>query len=139
MPGYSGTPLAQKLGIKPGWTVLVENAPPHYGQLLDPMPAGVKFVAKLSTAVDLVHFFVRSRSALAKSLRQMLRKMRPDAVIWVSWPKKASQIETDITDHVIRDVALPMGLVDIKVCAVDETWSGLKLVLRVELRPKISQ
>jgi hypothetical protein len=130
MAGYSGTPLAKKLGIKPGTTVSVRGELAHYERLVSPVPAGVQLSARLGTTTDIAHIFVTRRAQLAKALRDALQKLRPDAAIWVSWPKKASKVPTDITEDTIRAVALPLGLVDIKVCAVDETWSGLKLVLR---------
>ncbi len=134
MAGYSGTPLPAKLGIKPGFLVLVVNEPANYRLLLAPLPESVTFVKKLTNAVDLIHLFTKSAAELDTKLRAWRREMKPEATIWVSWPKKASKVATDITEDVIRDVALPMGLVDVKVCAVDETWSGLKLVIRKELR-----
>ena len=134
--GYSGTPLSKKLGFKAGQSVCAPGAPANYRKLLAPMPAGVEFQARVSKTADLVHFFTTSKAELAKSLVAWLKVLGPDAVIWVSWPKKTSKVATDITEDTIRAVALPMGLVDIKVCAVDETWSGLKLVLRKELRTK---
>lgn len=134
MAGYSGTPLAAKLGIKPGSAVLVVNEPPNYRQLLAPLPPDVTFVKKLTNSVDLVHLFTKSAAELDAKLRLWRHAIKRDATIWVSWPKKASKVATDITEDVIREVALPMGFVDVKVCAVDETWSGLKLVIRKELR-----
>jgi len=134
--GYSGTPLAKKLGFKPGQRVSAPGAPPNYRKLLAPLPDGVEFQARVSKTTDLVHLFTTSRAELARNLAAWLKVLAPDAAIWVSWPKKTSKVLTDITEDTIRAVALPMGLVDIKVCAVDDTWSGLKLVLRKELRPK---
>jgi len=134
MAGYSGTPLAAKLGIKPGFTVLADGAPEDYASLLAPLPAGVTFVNTLTKSVDLVHLFTKSASELDARLRSWRHAMKSDGTIWISWPKKASKVPTDITEDVIREIALPMGLVDVKVCAVDETWSGLKLVVRKELR-----
>jgi Protein of unknown function (DUF3052) len=134
MAGYSGTPLAKKLGIKSGFTVFADGAPADYALLLAPIPDDVKFVRKLTSAVDLIHLFTKSAAELAAKLRVWRHGMKSDGTIWVSWPKKASKVPTDITEDEIRDVALPMGLVDVKVCAVDETWSGLKLVIRKELR-----
>ena len=128
--GYSGTPLAKKLGIKAGATVCLSHAPKHYGGLVAPLPDGVRLVGRVSGATDLIHIFVTRRKDLASGLRSTLKAMRPDAAVWVSWPKKASGVATDITEDTIREIALPMGLVDIKVCAVDEVWSGLKLVIR---------
>ena len=132
--GYSGTPLAKKLGIKPGARVLVAGAPKTYLQSLEPLPDGVTFEKMVSESINLIHVFTDSRAKLASALAQYRKKMRPDATIWVSWPKKASKVPTDITEDTVREVALPMGLVDVKVCAVDEVWSGLKLVIRKELR-----
>jgi hypothetical protein len=132
--GYSGTPLAKKLGIKVGTQLYALNAPSHYLDLLDPLPDAVAVVTKLSTRVDVAHLFVTLRVDLASHLQRCLKSLRDDAAIWVSWPKKTSKVPTDITEGTIRDVALPMGLVDIKVCAVDEVWSGLKLVVRRENR-----
>src|SRR5262245_56385683 len=132
--GYSGTPLAKKLGFKAGDLVSLLSAPPDFRKLLEPLPEGVRFAAKLDKAARIVHVFAMRKAELAKTLALCHKSLAPDAAIWVSWPKKAAKMETDITEDVIRAVALPMGLVDIKVCAVDETWSGLKLVLRKELR-----
>jgi hypothetical protein len=130
MAGYSGTPLATKLGIKPRSTLLAVSAPAAYAALLAPIPDGVKFVKKLTTSVDLIHLFTKSAAELDEKLRAWRNAIRPDAIIWISWPKKASKVTTDVTEDVIREIALPMGFVDVKVCAVDETWSGLKLVIR---------
>jgi hypothetical protein len=135
MAGYSGTPLARKLGIKPGSSVFVDGAPMPYEQLLAPMPEGVRVQSALDSSTDVVHLFSTSRRDLAAALKRTLRLLRPDAAIWVSWPKKSSRVPTDITEDAIRELALPLGLVDIKVCAVNEIWSGLKLVVRKELRP----
>jgi hypothetical protein len=132
--GYSGTPLAKKLGIGAGHRVWLARAPVNYRTLVAPLPDGVRFVTKPSTTTDVAHVFTSKRRELEKTLRTLRAALKPDAAIWVSWPKKASKLPTDITEDVIRDVALPMGFVDIKVCAVDETWSGLKLVLRKERR-----
>jgi len=134
--GYSGTPLSKKLGYKAGQRVAAPGAPSNYRKLLAPLPDSVEFQARVTKSTDLVHVFTTSKAELAKNLVAWLKILAPDAAIWVSWPKKASKVPTDITEDTIRAVALPMGLVDIKVCAVDETWSGLKLVLRKELRPK---
>jgi len=132
--GYSGTPLAKKLGIKAGATVFLSNPPANYAKLVAPLPGGVSMARRVTMATDLIHFFFTSRTALERGLKSALKSMRRDAAVWVSWPKKSSGVSSDITEDTIRAVALPMGLVDIKVCAVDETWSGLKLVVRKELR-----
>ena len=132
--GYSGTPLAKKLGFKPGARVCLLRAPAGYRKMLEPLPDGVKFGAKIDAAIDVVHVFTMSKGELAKTLAACRKTLSPDAAVWVSWPKKASKVPTDITEDVIRALALPMGFVDVKVCAVDETWSGLKLVVRKNLR-----
>lgn len=134
MAGYSGTPLAKKLGIKPGTRLFVKDAPKSYARLVAPLPEGVEFVRRLAGDVDIVHTFNTERAALRETLRNLNRAIKSEAAIWVSWPKKASKVETDITEDTIREIALPLGLVDIKVCAVDATWSGLKLVRRKESR-----
>ena len=128
--GYSGTPLAQKLGIKPGMTVATVGAPATYRDLVSPMPEDVTIATKVTPAAGVVHLFATKRSVLAAALASAMGKTSPTTAIWVSWPKQASKVPTDITENPIRDVALPLGLVDIKVCAVDATWSGLKLVTR---------
>ena len=128
--GYSGTPLAKKLGIRAGARVFLHAAPANYAQLVAPLPAGVQTVPRIDAATDVVHLFATERAALDKRLRSARQALRDDAAIWVSWPKKSSQVVTDISGDVVRELALPLGLVDIKVCAVDETWSGLKLVVR---------
>jgi len=132
--GYSGTPLAKKLGIKPHGRVHVVSPPSNYRSLLAPLPADVKFVRRLDRTVDVLHVFTTSEGELRAFLQTAIRKVRADAAVWVSWPKKASKVPTDITEDTIRAVALPLGLVDIKVCAVDEVWAGLKLVVRKEHR-----
>jgi hypothetical protein len=134
MAGYSGTPLAKKLGLKENTRLFAAGAPQNYLKVLHPLPQGVSLAKQVDDKTDIVHIFATQRARLAEALRGTLKKMKPDAAIWVSWPKKASKVETDITEDTIREIALPMGLVDIKVCAVDETWSGLKLVIRKELR-----
>ncbi len=134
MPGYSGTPLAKKLGIKLGFRVKTKNAPAGYEQLLAPLPEKVAFSNAFRSEVDLWHLFTASESELRNSLALAMRQIRQDGMIWVSWPKKSSGVASEITEDTIRSVALPMGLVDVKVCAVDETWSGLKLVIRKENR-----
>ena len=132
--GYSGTPLAKKLGIAEGTRLRVVDPPRDYGDIVDPLPARVVMAQRVDDTTDLVHVFVLSRARLAKALAATLGAMRRDCAVWVSWPKKASGVATDVTEDVVREVALPMGLVDVKVCAVDATWSGLKLVVRKELR-----
>jgi hypothetical protein len=132
--GYSGTPLARKLGIAEATRVLPVAAPDDYATLLAPLPDNVQFAGQPGPTVDIAHVFATRRADLHKQLTMLRGKLRPDAVIWVSWPKKSAKVTTDITEDTIREVALPLGLVDIKVCAVTDVWSGLKLVVRRELR-----
>jgi hypothetical protein len=134
MAGYSDTPLAKKLGIKEGCKVLVIKAPAEYRALLAPLPASVAFTSTANSSINLAHVFATERQVLAELLPTLRKKLSPEAAVWVSWPKKSSKAPTDITETTIREVALALGFVDIKVCAVTEVWSGLKLVVRKELR-----
>ena len=132
--GYSGTPLAKKLGITDAMRVHAKGAPDEYADWLAPLPPGVIIASRLAKDVGLVHLFHRERAALAADLERLRGTLGADVPVWVSWPKKASKLPTDLTEDVIRDVALPLGFVDVKVCAVSDVWSGLKLVVRKALR-----
>ena len=132
--GYSGTPLARKLGIVAGKKIHATNEPREYKSWLDPLPAQVAFEEKPSSETDLVHIFVDKKADLAALLPDLRKKLKSDVALWVSWPKKAAKVPTDITEDTIRDLALPLGFVDVKVCAVSEVWSGLKLVVRKAYR-----
>jgi hypothetical protein len=132
--GYSGRSLAQKLGMAEGRRIRVLNGPADYRQWLAPLPPGVVFERALSARTDIVHLFVARRADLAGELPRLRETIRADAAVWISWPKRASKVATDVTEDVIRELALPLGFVDIKVCAVSDVWSGLKLVIRKELR-----
>lgn len=132
--GYSGTPLVKKLGIGPGTHVAVLSKPAGYELLLGRLPEGASLEAMPSRKTTLVHVFSTERSELLERLKELRAKLGETVPIWVSWPKKASKVQTNITEDTIREVALPLGYVDIKVCAVSEVWSGLKLVVRKELR-----
>ena len=134
MAGYSGTPLPRKLGIKPGLTVVTINASANYRRLLGQIPDSVTFSNRVTANSMFVHLFTTKRSELERRLSILRDKISDNGAIWVSWPKKSSGISTDVTEDVIREIALPFGFVDIKVCAVDETWSGLKLMIRRENR-----
>jgi hypothetical protein len=134
MAGYSGKPLAQKLGIKPGMTMVTLNEPPTYRRSLGKEADAVNFSGRVTADCDFVHIFARRRSELQAQLKRLRGKLADAGTIWVSWPKKSARVPTDITEDEIRAVALPLGFVDIKVCAVDETWSGLKLMIRREER-----
>lgn len=134
--GYSGTPLVKKLGYTSGFRAVLEGEPSDYLDLLDfpaRQPEGMAFVAPPDGA-DLVHLFTTEAAVLAQRLPRLREQIAQDGMIWVSWPKRASKVDTDVTEDTIRAVALPLGLVDVKVCAVDATWSALKLVIRRELR-----
>ena len=137
MIGYSGTPLVRKLGIKPGTKlVVVGDVPDEYRTWLGPLPERTTITGRGRPPFQAVHVFVTTRAELAKQLAHLRKTLTPDGYVWVSWPKKASRVPTNITEDVIREVALPLGFVDIKVCAVSEVWSGLKLVIRVSERIK---
>ena len=134
MAGYSKTPLIKKLGIKVCTKIYIKNSPANYEELVHPLPGDVRIVKRLTGQLDVVHLFTRHKSELEKCLEIYIGKIKQAGMIWVSWPKKSSGVKSDFTEDTIREVALPLGLVDIKVCAVDETWSGLKLVIRKENR-----
>ena len=131
--GYSGTPLPKKLGLAPGMRVCAIGCD-DYAALVGAGDLGLAMQAKPDATTDLVHLFATRRGELEAWLPKLRRALRPDATLWVSWPKKSSKVDTDIVEGTIREVALPLDLVDVKVCAVDAVWSGLKLVLRKQLR-----
>ena len=132
--GYSGTPLAKKLGIAAGLRVAAIDPPGDYRLLMTPWPEGAVLSPRVDAGTDLVHLFVRERAVLAGEAARLRELLGDGAVLWISWPKKAARVATDITEDGIREIVLPMGWVDVKVCAVDAVWSGLKLVVRRELR-----
>ena len=132
--GYSGTPLARKLGVQPGHRVAWLGAPDHFDELVGPLPDGVRVQRRIGKELDVLVQFATGRADLAKRMPELKRAVFPAGAAWIGWPKRSSGVATDITEDVVREVALPLGLVDTKVCAIDETWSGLKLVVRKELR-----
>jgi hypothetical protein len=132
--GYSGTPLPQKLGIKPGMTLHVVDAPMDYAALIAPVGAKVAFATRLTKDVELLHAFVTRKGRLEEVLDRARAGLGSEAIVWVSWPKKAAGVASEVTEDTVRDLALPLGFVDVKVCAVDNVWSGLKLVVRKTLR-----
>ena len=134
MAGYSGKPLSQKLGIQPGFRIFAANAPKPYGDIVGPLPDGARVVTRVAASLDMVHLFATQARGLSGKLKRLRAVIAPDGMIWVSWPKKASGVATDLSDVVVRGVGLPLGLVDVKVSAVDETWSGLKFVIPVAQR-----
>ena len=131
--GYSETPLAKKLGFKPGELLWASGMPASVKQMLD-AEAHPRYLARPTKVLAAAHIFHTSAKQLEAELEALRLKLAPDGMVWVSWPKKAAKLETDITEDTIRRIALPMGYVDVKVCAVDEIWSGLKLVIRKTLR-----
>jgi hypothetical protein len=132
--GYSGTPLPQKLGIKEGHVVGVVNAPAGFAKTLGTLPTGARVVENAAAPRAVVIAFVTQRNALAAGLAAWTRAIHPAGSLWIAWPKKASGVATDLVEDTIREIALPTGLVDNKVCAIDDTWSGLRLVVRVANR-----
>lgn len=134
MAGYSGRTLVEKLGIKPGTRIAIIHAPRAYRRTLGQLPPGVTVTSAARGVLQLIQFFTVDRALLERQLPGLLRALAPNGALWVSWPKKASGVPTDVTEDVVRAVALPTGLVDVKVAAVDEVWSGLKLVRRLKNR-----
>jgi hypothetical protein len=132
--GDSNKPLAQKLGIKRGFTVAVINPPENYWDLLETLPDDVAVQDIDGGPFDLIHVFTTEKKVLERNLERLKDRIAPDGMIWVSWPKKSSKVQADLNENVIRELALGIGLVDVKVVAVDETWSGLKLVIRLKDR-----
>lgn len=129
--GYSRRSLSQKLGIKPNTRVIALGAPPAYQALLAPLPSGATVQTKLPASSDFIHHFARSRTNLAEQLPLLASALTDEGILWVSWPKRAAAAETDLTENIVRELGLTQGLVDVKVCAVDEVWSALKFVRRV--------
>ncbi len=129
--GYSGTPLLQKLGIKPDMKILLVNPPPDYAQILQ---ADIRKQVVKTVPADFVHIFATAKKDLQKQFDTLIEKLAPTAIIWISWYKKSAKMNTDITEDVIREIVLPNGWVDVKVCAVNELWSGLKIVKRLKER-----
>lgn len=137
--GYSGTPLAKKLGIKQGFSLMIVNAPADYLELVSPLLNDVTMSQDRQSGLDLVHLFTNSRDELFAELSECHHLIKQDGAIWVSWYKKAAKLPTEITEDTIREAAFPLGLVDVKVCAVDDKWSGLKVVIRRENRDSVNR
>ena len=134
MAGYSGTPLAKKLGLKAGMTAVCLNAPSHYEELLAPLPESITWQTYIDDTVDFIHYFTKSRRELAQLFPTLKAALAKDGLLWVSWPKKAAKVATDLDGNIVRELGLATGLVDVKVAAVDGVWSGLKFVYRVQDR-----
>jgi hypothetical protein len=139
MAGYSGTPLIQKIGIRPGHRIILKNEPPSFLKDLGPLPEGAEHSNNSSGKADVVVCFTERKADLQKRFSALASRLAPDGMLWISWPKKASGFPTDLTEDVVREVGLGCGLVDVKVCAIDETWSGLKFVIRAKDRPSASK
>lgn len=137
--GYSGTSLAKKLGIKPGFRIRIENEPENYYRLFADFPDDVAETSDKTSPKDLIHFFTRSKKELQSQIKQLRNEIKLNGCIWISWPKQAAKMETDLNGNIVRQMGLENGLVDIKVCAVDEIWSGLKFVIPVKDRKKESR
>jgi hypothetical protein len=137
MAGYSGTPLVKKLGIKAGQRVALLNAPPDFGQTLGALPDDITLHSAVrgKGAFDVIVLFAADRARLEQGLAALPKRLTPAGALWIAWPKKASGVATDLTDNVVRNMGLETGLVDNKVCAVDDTWSGLRFVIRLRDRP----
>ncbi len=136
MAGYSGKSIVQKLGIKPGFRIFTAGLSGAYRDIVGELPADVTIVSRLKAPLDMVHVFATQSAGLAGKLRGYRTAIAPDGMVWVSWPKKASGVATDLSDVVVRDTALALGLVDVKVCAIDATWSALKFVIPKEQRAR---
>ena len=132
--GYSGTPLVKKLGIKPSMKVAFIDAPAQYLDLLGELPADLRVLRRLGRGMDFVHFFSASYTRLERRLPALKRSLAYDGMLWLSWPKKSSKLDKDLAEGDVRTMGLQSGLVDVKVCAVDEDWSGLKFVYRLQDR-----
>lgn len=132
--GYSGTPLPKKLGIKESHRIAFVNAPPDFNETLGVLPAGVEIFKRPRAPLDLVVLFVKSEKELLARFEQLAARLAPAGMLWVAWPRKSSGVGTDLSDHVVRQTGLDAGLVDNKVCAIDEVWSGLRFVIRLKDR-----
>ena len=134
MAGYSGTPLAKKLGIKEGSRIALVNAPKDFRSVLGDLPDNVEFVSRPTKSLDMILFFVMSERVLARDFAKLSEKLVTNGMIWIAWPKKSSGVTTDLTEQRVQRIGLDAGLVDVKICAIDETWSGLKFVYRLKDR-----
>ena len=138
MAGYSGTPLVKKLGIKPGSNIVLVNAPSDYATELD-LPSDVTVNSRSGKPLDFAQLFVKSEKELQREFSASAKRLSASGMLWVSWPKKSSGVSTNLSENIVRDIGLAIGLVDVKVCAVNEVWSGLKFVFRLKDRPKVNQ
>lgn len=132
--GYSGTPLAKKLGIKSDFKIQLINQPSYYLDLFTNLPSNIKILNDKTVKKNLIHYFAKNAKQLTKDIQQLKKEIEQDGIIWISWPKKTSKMQTDVTEHLVRDLGLANNLVDIKICAIDEIWSALKFVIPVKDR-----
>jgi hypothetical protein len=139
MAGYSGTPLARKLGLTPGSEAVVVHPPRPYDQIVSPLPEGVRLRHRLHPGAEFIHFFARNRADLAGRFPRLASALADEGTLWISWPKKGSPLAADLDENGVREIGLPTGLVDVKVCAVDDDWSGLKFVRRLSNRSEKSR
>ena len=139
MAGYSGTPLAKKIGIKEGSRVALVNAPKDFQFEPKKLPDNVEFVKPQAKSLDIILFFVTTKRTLAKDFSKLAGRLTPNGMIWIAWPKKSSGVATDLSFERVQRIGLDAGLVDVKICAVDETWSGLKFVYRLKDRPSLKK
>lgn len=134
LSGYSGTPLEKKLGLKGGFKIRLINQPEYYYTLFSDLPSDIKELTDIKGRKDFIHYFALSKAQLEEDIKQLRKEIEDNGMIWISWHKKTAKIETDLSETIIRNIALNNGLVDVKVCAIDETWSALKLVIRLKDR-----
>jgi len=137
MAGYSGTPLAKKLGIKEGSRIALVNAPKDFESELGELPDNVQFVKRSAKSLDIILFFVLTERALTRDFAKLAAQLTPNGMIWIAWPKKSSGVTTDLSEQRVQRIGLDAGLVDVKVCAIDDTWSGLKFVYRLSDRSSL--
>jgi len=137
MAGYSGTPLVKKLGIKEGSRIALVNAPKNFESELVELPDNVQFIKRPTKSLDIILFFVSTEQALARDFAKLAARLTANGMIWIAWPKKSSGVVTDLTEQRVRQIGLDAGLVDVKICAIDDTWSGLKFVYRLKDRSSL--
>jgi len=133
--GYSGKPLLEKLGIRPGHRISIENAPGHYLRLLGQLPEGAELLAGRASGLDVLHLFAGDRGQLSEAFPRAKQRIKPDGVLWISWTKQTSALKSDLNENTVREIGLAHGLVDVKVAAIDQDWSALKFVYRTKDRP----
>jgi len=133
--GYSGKPLLEKLGIRPGYRISIANAPEHYLRLLGKLPEGVELLGGRASGLDVLHLFAGNRGQLSEAFPRAMQRIKSDGVLWVSWTKQTSASKSDLNENIVREIGLAHGLVDVKVAAIDQDWSALKFVYRTKDRP----